>query len=147
MTADFAGALEICETTIRDFEMRRYRVSSDYRQSALLSSVSYFYTWAAFAAFKLERWDNMLEAIDLIKARSAIRNRLTPEVPQDAESEVGAEFEQVNAAFDKDPKNEELKLKRRLCLAKIAMGIQIKELADPPDFVCGRMILTSCCVS
>jgi CHAT domain-containing protein len=133
MTADFAGALEICETTIRDFEMRRYRVSSDYRQSALLSSVSCFYTWAAFAAFKLERWDNMLEAIDLIKARSAIRNRLTPEVPQDAESKVGAEFEQVNAAFDKDPKNEELKLKRRQLwdLLSIARGSEHPSMEAP----------------
>jgi len=32
-----------------------------------------------------------------------------------------------------------------LWFAKIAIGIQIKELADPPDFVCERMILTSFC--
>jgi hypothetical protein len=32
-----------------------------------------------------------------------------------------------------------------LWFAKMADGIQIKELADPPDFVCARMILTSCC--
>ena len=36
-------------------------------------------------------------------------------------------------------------LNRYLWFAKIADGIQIKELADPPDFVCARMILTSCC--
>jgi hypothetical protein len=31
-----------------------------------------------------------------------------------------------------------------LWFAKIAIGIQIKELADPPDFMCARRILTSC---
>jgi hypothetical protein len=31
-----------------------------------------------------------------------------------------------------------------LWFAKIAIGIQIKELADPPDFVCAGMILSSC---
>jgi len=32
-----------------------------------------------------------------------------------------------------------------LWFAKIAIGIQIKELTDPVDFVCARMILGSCC--
>jgi CHAT domain-containing protein len=113
MTADPKGALEICEATIRDFETQRYRATSDYRQSALLSGVAEFYTWAAFAAFKLERWDNMLEAIDLIKAHAVIRNRLIPETSQDADSEAAQEFGRVDAALSKDPGNEELKRKRR----------------------------------
>ena len=33
----------------------------------------------------------------------------------------------------------------KLWFAKIAIGIQIKELTDPLDFVCARMILRSCC--
>jgi 1,4-alpha-glucan branching enzyme len=32
-----------------------------------------------------------------------------------------------------------------LWFAKIAIGIQIKELTDPLDFVCARMLLRSCC--
>jgi len=133
MTANFQDALDICEATIRDFEMQRYLVNSDYRQSALLSYVSNFYTWAAFAAFKLERWDNMLEAIDLIKARSAIRNRLIPEASRSANSDVGAEFEQVNAAFDKDPKNEALREKRRQLwdLLSIARGSEQPAMEAP----------------
>jgi len=38
----------------------------------------------------------------------------------------------------------ELATHRRLWFAKIVIGIQIKELADPPAFVFARMILTSC---
>ena len=113
MTGDFEGALEICEETILDFETERYRVSSEYRQSALLSWVSEFYTWAAFSAFKLQRWDNMLEAIDLIKARSAIRSRLMPDAPQNLNSNLQREFEALDAALAKDPKNEDLKTRRR----------------------------------
>ena len=42
--------------------------------------------------------------------------------------------------------NSRLRNKRlELWFAKIAIGIQIKELADPPDFGCAGMILTSCC--
>ena len=113
MTGDFEGALKLCEETIRDFETERYRVSSEYRQSALLSWVSEFYTWAAFSAFKLQRWDNMLEAIDLIKARSAIRSRLMPDAPQNLNSNLQQEFEALDAALQKDPKNEDLKTRRR----------------------------------
>jgi hypothetical protein len=32
-----------------------------------------------------------------------------------------------------------------LWIATIAMGVQINELADVPNVVCARMILTSCC--
>jgi len=113
MTGDFEGALKLCEETIRDFETQRYRVNADYRQAALLSWVSEFYTWAAFSAFKLQRWDNMLEAIDLIKARSSIRSRLMPDAPQDLNSNLQQEFDALDAALQKDPKNEDLKARRR----------------------------------
>jgi CHAT domain-containing protein len=113
MTGDFKGSLKICEETIRDFETERYCVSSEYRQSALLSYVAFFYTYAAFSAFKLQRWDNMLEAIDLIKARSAIRNRLMPDAPQNLNSNLQQEFEALDAALGTDPKNEDLKTRRR----------------------------------
>ena len=134
MTVDHESALQICEETIRDFETQRYRVNSEYRQSALLSSVSSFYTWAAFAAFKLERWDNMLEAIDLIKAHSAIRNRLIPEAPRDAGLELNAKFEQVNGELNTDPNNAELKEKRRQLwdLLSIARGRE-QPSADAPQ--------------
>ncbi|HWF47007.1 MAG TPA: CHAT domain-containing protein [Bryobacteraceae bacterium] len=113
MTGDFAASLNLCEETIRDFETQRYRVNSQFRQSALLSYVAEFYTWAAFSAFKLKRWDNMLEAIDLIKARSAIRSRLIPDAPERLNSKLQSEFESVNAALQREPGNESLKNRRR----------------------------------
>ena len=136
MTGDFEGALKLCEETIRDFETERYRVSSEYRQSALLSWVSEFYTWAAFSAFKLQRWDNMLEVVDLIKARSAIRSRLIPDAPQNLNSNLQQEFEALDAALKKDPKNEDLKTRRRqlwdllsIARAQSGAGVEIPTLS------------------
>jgi CHAT domain-containing protein len=113
MTGDFEGSLKICEATVRDFETERYRVNSEYRQSALLSYVSEFYKWAVFSAFKLKRWDNMLEAIDLIKARSAIRSRLIPDAPERLNSDLLREFDAVSAGLEREPKNENFKTRRR----------------------------------
>ena len=113
MTGDFEGSLKICEETVRDFETQRYRVNSEYRQSALLSYVSDFYTWAVFSAFRLKRWDEMLEAIELIKARSAIRSRLMPDKPERLNLDLLREFDAVNADLERAPNNENFKVKRR----------------------------------
>ena len=100
ITGDHEGLLATCEEVIRDFETERYRVNSPFRQSALLNAVVIFYKWAAFAAFKLSRWDNMLEAIELIKARSAIHSRLLPETPDLSESALTKEFEDVSKTLE-----------------------------------------------
>jgi hypothetical protein len=113
MSGDFETSLSLCEETIRDFETQRYRVNSEFRQSALLSYVAEFYTWAAFSAFKLNRWDNMLEAIDLIKARSAVRSRLIPDAPERLNSKLQSEFDLLNAALKRQPGNGSLKSRRR----------------------------------
>jgi hypothetical protein len=117
MQQDFTGALDLCEATIRDFETERYRINSPYRQSARLSHVAEFYRWAAFAAFKLGRWDNMLEAIELIKARSALRSRLiesTAAAPETlSTAELTDAFNQASVALDKDPKDADLVARRR----------------------------------
>ncbi len=131
MTGDFEGALALCTGTIRDFESARYRVASEYRQAALLSFVADFYTWAAFSAFQLQRWDDMLEAIDLIKARSAIRSRLIPDRP--ADSELLREFDEVDQALARQPADENLRNRRRELwdLLSIARG-QGGESAEVP---------------
>jgi hypothetical protein len=74
--------LNICLETIADFEESRYRVNSPLRQSAHLQSTVEFYTGAAFAAFKLKEWDTLLQVTELIKARSAIRSRLSADAPE-----------------------------------------------------------------
>lgn len=134
MTGDFAAALALCEETVRDFETERYRVNSEYRQAALLSYVADFYTWAAFSAFKLERWDNMLEAIDLIKARSAIRSRLLPDAPE-VNSRLLREFDEVDAALGREPDNETLRKRRRQLwdLLSIARGGLDAKAAELPS--------------
>jgi hypothetical protein len=99
IVGDFESTWKICEQTMQDFETQRYRVNSPFRQSAILSSVAQFYTHGAFAAFKLSRWDDMLETIELIKARSAIRSRLVPDLPEFSESDLLREFEEAGAAL------------------------------------------------
>gem|GEM_PF-1247669 len=96
---DFPGVWQTCEETIRDFEIERYRVNSPYRQSTILGSVAEFYKLGAFAAYKLQDWDNMIEAIELIKARSAIRGRLIPDPPEFSESELAREFDITSATL------------------------------------------------
>jgi CHAT domain-containing protein len=97
MMHDFAAAWKTCEETIKDFETERYRVNSPFRQSAVLGSVADFYKHGAFAAYKLQHWDDMLEAIELIKARSAIRSRLIPDPPELSRSDLAREFERTSA--------------------------------------------------
>lgn len=96
---DFKGAWQTCQETIRDFEVDRYRVNSPYRQSTVLNAVVEFYKLGAFAAYKLQDWDNMIEAIELVKARSAIRGRLVPDPPEFTESELAREFEITSATL------------------------------------------------
>jgi tetratricopeptide (TPR) repeat protein len=94
---EWKRGLEACLETIADFEESRYRVNSPLRQSAHLESAVEFYTAAAFAAFKLKDWDTWLQVTELVKARSAIRSRLSADAP-DAETEtLMAQFRQITA--------------------------------------------------
>jgi CHAT domain-containing protein len=101
MLGDFAGGLKLSQETIADIESERYRVNSPYQQSAFLSSAVDFYINAAFGAFKLKDWDALLEAIELVKARSAIRSRLTPEPPDLSISNLTKDFEETSAAMER----------------------------------------------
>lgn len=117
MSGDLEGGLEMAEETIRDFEIQRYRVKNEFRQAALLSYVADFYKWAALGAFKLQKWDSMLAAMDLIKARSAVRNCLTPRENGQAESEAARQFKQISdelATADESRKKELEEERRRL---------------------------------
>ena len=95
---DSPSVLQHCQSVVRDFELQRYRVSSPYRQSSLLSGVVNFYRMGALAALKLKRWDDMLEMVELVKARSALRTRLLQDFAQ-----PGAPGEEsgLNDAFNK----------------------------------------------
>ncbi|HZQ52715.1 MAG TPA: CHAT domain-containing protein [Bryobacteraceae bacterium] len=115
MSGDLEGGLAMAESTIRDFETERYRVQDEFRQAALLSYVVDFYKWAALGAFKAKKWDSMLAAIDLIKARSAIRTYLTPRQDGSVNSDIARQFREVSdelAAAD-EPAKKQLEDKRR----------------------------------
>src|SRR5271157_2956260 len=95
----FKGGLEMCLETISDFEESRYRVNSPLRQSAHLQSMVEFYTGAAFAAFKLQEWDTLLQVTELVKARSAIRSRLSADPPELETEALMAQFQRITAAL------------------------------------------------
>ena len=96
MSGDLEGGLDLAESTIRDFERERYRVQNEFRQAALLSYVADFYKAAALGAFKSAKWDNMLAAIDLIKARSAVRNAILSRDTELTDSDIARRFEQIS---------------------------------------------------
>ncbi|MBV8056319.1 MAG: hypothetical protein JO071_13880 [Deltaproteobacteria bacterium] len=100
MSADFASSFAICEETIRDIEGMRYHVNSPFQQSAFLAQVKFFYTTGAFTAFKLQHWDAMLECMELLKARAAIRSRLTVDPPDESFAELAKTFRETGNALD-----------------------------------------------
>jgi CHAT domain-containing protein len=101
MMGDFATSFAICEETIRDIERIRYHVNSPFQQSAFLAQVKFFYTTGAFTAFKLQRWDAMLECMELLKARTAIHSRLTEDPPGESFAKLAKQFRETSDALDR----------------------------------------------
>jgi CHAT domain len=87
IAGDHENVLALCQETVRDFEVQRSRINSPFQEGPFLFAALPFYRMGAFAAFKLQRWDTMLDLLELVKARSSVRNRLgyaPPEqVPED----------------------------------------------------------------
>jgi hypothetical protein len=131
--------LETCLATIADFEESRYRVNSPLRQSAHLQSTVEFYTGAAFAAFKLKEWDTLLQVTELVKARSAIRSRLSAAAPELQTEALMRQFHQITAALQ-DAGNppdaarlEDLQAKRRDVWDLLAIArARAAGAAEPP---------------
>ena len=94
---EWKRGLDACLDAIADFERSRYRVNSPLRQSAHLESAVEFYTAAAFAAFKLRDWDTWLQVTELVKARSAIRSRLSADAPEAGTESLTTEFRRITA--------------------------------------------------
>ena len=131
--------LNICLETIADFEESRYRVNSPLRQSAHLQSTVEFYTGAAFAAFKLKEWDTLLQVTELIKARSAIRSRLSADAPELQTEALMRQFHQITAALQDAgsqqdaAKLEDLKAQRRDVWDLLAIArARAAGAAEPP---------------
>jgi tetratricopeptide (TPR) repeat protein len=107
MLGQLKAGLELCLETIADFETRRYRVNSPLRQSTLLQSIVEFYTGAAFAAFKLNERDTLLQVTELVKARSAIRSRLSAEIPEVETEALAKQFGQITAEIQVSKKRQD----------------------------------------
>jgi hypothetical protein len=98
---DDTGALAVCERAIGAIEPERDRVSQPNQQGAFLEDRTEFYIGAALAAFRLQAWDRLLAAMELMKARAALRNRLVAAVPDVSEADLLAAFAEVSAKLDK----------------------------------------------
>jgi CHAT domain-containing protein len=95
MTQDLQGWSDTCGEAIRFIETYRYLVNSPEGQNAFLDWRADFYRFGVAASRKLQHWDEMLERMELIKARSIIRSRLVPNTPQLDASEIAGQFREV----------------------------------------------------
>jgi CHAT domain-containing protein len=97
----------ICRTVINDFEKIRYNVRDPYRSASLLVYLADFYQFGVVTAFRRQRWDDLLETMELIKARSAIRPRgEAMSAPRTETTEIArleAEFERLSREEATDP--------------------------------------------
>lgn len=93
---DDEAILALCEPVIRDIEGERARVSSPYQQSAFLATRVELYEFVAGAAFRTGRLDLVLAVSELLKARAALRSRLSPGMDAGT-GDIDAQIADVNA--------------------------------------------------
>jgi hypothetical protein len=82
-------------------------VSQPNQQSAFLQDRSEFYVGAALAAFRQQAWDKLLAAMELMKARAALRNRLVGAAPDVSEADLLAVFAEVSTKLHKATSDED----------------------------------------
>jgi hypothetical protein len=68
---DDEARLMLARETVAMLEARRRNFSDPLQQAAFLSGRTFFYEMYAHAAFRLKRWDDLVAAMDLAKARIA----------------------------------------------------------------------------
>lgn len=85
---DHAAILDVCGAAIREIERERARVSSPYQQSAFLATRVELYEFAVAAAYRAQRWDDVLAYSELLKARIAL-GRLASASRRDGETSSG----------------------------------------------------------
>ncbi len=97
--SDSPAVLTLAKGAIGAIEARRDRIHDPYQQGGFLAERTHFYITAAFAAFKLERWDDLLVVMDLYRSRAALRNALAPP-PGDGEASLQARLREATAALN-----------------------------------------------
>ena len=111
---DNAGVLGASNEAIRSIEAQRYFINSVEAQNAFLNWRLNFYISSIAAARRLEKWDQMLETIELVKARSIIRSALRPEPDTLKSAELLQEFERASEQLKADAAPEHADRRRRL---------------------------------
>jgi hypothetical protein len=101
---DTAGLRACADDTVRLIEAQRARVSDPYQQGAFLADRTLFYEMAAFTAFKQGDWDGLLSAMELIKSRAALLNRLAPP-PQADDADLSARLDAATDALATAPRD------------------------------------------
>ena len=101
---DLDGLLAFAAETVRAIEAQRYRISDPYQQGAFLADRTVFYVMLIISAFRLGRWDDVLSGMELLKARAALRNRLSPP-PATGATDIAARLAAANEALAKAPKD------------------------------------------
>jgi hypothetical protein len=105
---DLESVSTVCEEAIRAIESQRYRVNAPEQQSAFLNWRIDFYRMGVWAAWKLENWGQLLERIELVKARSLVRSRLLPETFDLDADKLRQEFRAVCDQIQDHPTEEQL---------------------------------------
>jgi CHAT domain-containing protein len=77
-SADSPAVLHLAQGAVQAIEARRDRIHDPFQQGSFLTERTHFYVLAAFAAYKLARWDDLLVVMDLYRSRSALLNTLAP---------------------------------------------------------------------
>ena len=110
---DSAAISAVCDEAIRNIEAQRYFINSPELQNAFLDWRTNFYLAGIAAARRLEQWDKMLERMELIKARAAIRSSLLSAKPDDSLSQMETDFRAISDEIESGIATEQLKSRRR----------------------------------
>ena len=94
---DSAGLVALAQETIQMLEARRARLHDPFQQASFLVGRGLFYEMFAFGSFKLGHWDDLLTAIDLLKARASYLKQAAPPAPEDRQ--ISAKLAAVNATL------------------------------------------------
>jgi hypothetical protein len=140
---NWARASATCDEGITLVEAHRYKVSSQYMQSAYLRFRIGLYATGVRAAFELGDHALMLQRMELSKCRSIIRRHAQEPTPADAPTDSEEQFKkvcaQIDTARERGRVSDELLMKRRTLwdLLLIARARQRNE--QPPPFHLGAV--------
>ncbi len=133
---DNARVSDTSEEGIRLVESRRYQLNNPERQSAFMGWRSTFYTYGIAAARLLGDWDKYLERVELVKARTLIRTRLSPDLPGADDADLQARFRQVSSQLQTPGADAaDLRAQRRQLQDLIAMSRSRRRLRTEPPIV------------